>query len=1162
MRFNRIEIPSYGPFTNFSAEFPRGECDFHLVYGPNEAGKSSLLRAMKAMLFGIPARTTDNFQHEYNQLRIRAELEDARGDARVFQRRKGNRDTLLNEAGTAIPESELRAMLGLVDEGYFDSLFGLGSEELRHGADALLSGQGRLGEALFSASLGGTPVDRVIQALEDEAAGIFAARAHRKIREAVRKFNEHQQGKKDSLSKPETWEGIERGLAEQITKLEALSDRRRSLSSRKDWLDRCQGALPIVSQLAERVRKVEALPELPDLPRTFANQIRSAQTASQEAEREVERQEGERTRLQIRMETCALQPEVLAEAAAIDRHHTDLGTYRENKRILAAKTGEATAKKQAVEAACQDLGISVPLDQLETLSITLPQFNEAEQMAGRTTAALEASSEGERKVQGIEIQLERLRSETAYGDATQLARLSDLIHRAATVETVANGLARREADLEKLDRSLRGLHQQLAGAPEDLEATRKLTVPTRARLEQFRDLIEENRRDAKSLAEEKRKVDETIHQIEADIERYKRQGEVPSLEDLSESRRHRDRGWDLVLRAWKGSNSEEAFVEGKPLEEAFPEAVTAADKVADRLRHEAESVAQLEEQRTKLKLELQKSGELDGRLVEVQKAGAALDVKWKAAWQPCHLEPESPREMLEWRETWQEFGRQQDQWSDDSRQIGTDREAVHAVATSLAEALASELRDFTELLAMARGRRDGLDAARDEESARAGKIRDLEQDLKSTREAVPGLKDALELAQADWAQCCESLSLATSTSPASQVEVLRSRREMFREFDVWQALIQECAGLQKSVESFANEIQALAAKLGIAGGSPELQEVTLWSALEAAKKAQAEHDGFEQQIAEIDERLSAARQSLQLEQDRFHELFAQTGLKEVALLETFLSQLEDLWTHRDKTTELRDNLAGLARGESVDDFIGKVQEENPTTLEAELVELVEEIELLEVELETTRAARQDWENQRNTMENAHDTAARHEQGAAFAASAMLADAERFVRLRVAIALIRSQIDNFRRQNQGPFMEKASRWFSEVTGGAFRGIGPSYSDGDEPVIAGLRAMVDSGSGEVPVSGMSEGTRDQLYLALRLAGLELHLQDHEPMPMILDDLLVHFDDERATNALKALAHLGQRSQVFLFTHHAHVIDLARASLGVGSFNFVDMREVSKK
>src|SRR5690606_23734552 len=169
MRFRRIEIPAYGPFTDFSAEFPAGASDFHLVYGPNEAGKSSLLRAMRGFRFGIPAQTPDNFRHGYKKLCVLAALEGEDGESRVIKRRKGNKDTLLEEGDSPVAEGELRAMLGAVDEAYFSSLFGLGSEELREGADELLRGEGRLGEALFSASLGGTPVDRVIEALEKEA---------------------------------------------------------------------------------------------------------------------------------------------------------------------------------------------------------------------------------------------------------------------------------------------------------------------------------------------------------------------------------------------------------------------------------------------------------------------------------------------------------------------------------------------------------------------------------------------------------------------------------------------------------------------------------------------------------------------------------------------------------------------------------------------------------------------------------------------------------------------------------------------------------------------------------------------------------------------------------------------------------------------------------
>lgn len=1159
MRFRRIEIPAYGPFTNFSVEFPRGRSDFHLVYGPNEAGKSSLLRAMRSFLFGIPGRTEDNFRHEYNQLRIRAEVEDSEGRSRIFQRRKGQRDTLLDEAGNSVAESELRDMLGAVDEAYFSSLFGLGSEELRKGADELLRGEGRLGEALFSASLGGTPVDAVIRALEEEAELIFSGRAKRRIREATRKYNEHQREKKDHLVKPEAWEEIERGLAETDARLTALVATRRDHFARKEWLERCRGALPIVGQLAERSRQIETLAGLPELSREFPGQLRSVGSARAAAAREVDQLVRERSRLEAGRTACPLRPETLAEATRIDRLHTDLGTYRENLRAAEARRGEAAAKEQTVRAMCRDLGIVAPLDQLGPLRITLPRFNEAEQLVRRLTAAAETLSETERRIQERESELARLRAEPLRGDTKELRHLSELIHRAAGVETLAANLVARTEALSVLERALRSSHRELSGAPADLETARELPVPSRSRLEKFREWIEENRRLTQTLADEDRGAGEEIRRIEAEIERYSRQRDVPSLEALDASRDQRNHQWNLVLEAWKGVGDGETLVEGKPLEQTYPEAVKSADQIADRLRLEAEAVAQLEELRTKLKLERVKKADLESRISEARQVGAELSEQWSSLWESCHPDPASPSEMIEWRESWQEFCRQWEQWSNERGQIAADREKVAAVATVLSEALASTSGsaggDFAGSLAGVRDRREHLDAARDRDSARDARISDLEAELKSAREDLPEREKEYKSARAEWESGCAALHLPSAAVPASSIEALRSRREMFREYDLWSGLLEQVEGLQERATRFEEEVRTLAATLGIAGATVELQEAALWSSLEDAKRAQTEHDGFQRQIADIDERLAEAGETCQREKERFDEMVLQTGLADPVGLETLLSQVEQCWDHRDKVTEWRDHLAGLAQGRSVDDFIEKVQAENPATLQEEIAGLDHTLEQLEEEIESARAARQDWEGKRAAMENAQDTAAGHEQAAAFAASAMHSDAERFVRLRIAIALLRSQIDTFRRQNQGPFMEKSSHWFSEITGGSFRAIGTSYQNGDEPVIAGLRGD-PSHPEEVLVSGMSEGTRDQLYLALRFAGLELHLQDHEAMPMILDDLLVHFDDSRAGGALKGLSHLGRGSQVFLFTHHAHMVELARSVLGTDDFQLVEI------
>jgi uncharacterized protein YhaN len=78
-------------------------------------------------------------------------------------------------------------------------------------------------------------------------------------------------------------------------------------------------------------------------------------------------------------------------------------------------------------------------------------------------------------------------------------------------------------------------------------------------------------------------------------------------------------------------------------------------------------------------------------------------------------------------------------------------------------------------------------------------------------------------------------------------------------------------------------------------------------------------------------------------------------------------------------------------------------------------------------------------------------------------------------------------------------------------------------------------------------MSEGTRDQLCLALRLAYLEDFASRAEPPPFVGDDLFSSFDDERTRHGLAALAAIGGTVQPILFTHHRFVADAAVRELG---------------
>ncbi len=125
-----------------------------------------------------------------------------------MQRRKGNKNTLLDADGAPLPEDALGGLLGGVDRDLFATVFALDSDRLRAGAEALLQGKGEIGQALFSASLAGTPVHRIREALEAEAAALFDGRKSKgvSIRPLLAEYKQGLEASRDALVRPEDWE--------------------------------------------------------------------------------------------------------------------------------------------------------------------------------------------------------------------------------------------------------------------------------------------------------------------------------------------------------------------------------------------------------------------------------------------------------------------------------------------------------------------------------------------------------------------------------------------------------------------------------------------------------------------------------------------------------------------------------------------------------------------------------------------------------------------------------------------------------------------------------------------------------------------------------------------------------------------------------------------
>ncbi|MDD1649321.1 MAG: hypothetical protein LUO80_02860, partial [Methylococcaceae bacterium] len=189
-----------------------------------------------------------------------------------------------------------------------------------------------------------------------------------------------------------------------------------------------------------------------------------------------------------------------------------------------------------------------------------------------------------------------------------------------------------------------------------------------------------------------------------------------------------------------------------------------------------------------------------------------------------------------------------------------------------------------------------------------------------------------------------------------------------------------------------------------------------------------------------------------------------------------------------------------------------------------------------------------WSSERSIAETAlhqiagQDDAARAESRRQEALARMGNAVERYIRVHTAAKLLRWSIERFRESKQGPMLARAGEIFRGLTAGALQKLVVDY-DSSPLTLSGQRA----GGALVGIDGMSEGTRDQLYLALRLAALELHLEQTAPLPFIADDLFINYDDARAEAGFAALSTLAGLTQVIFLSHHDHLVPVARAVFG---------------
>ena len=175
MRFHRLDFIKYGKFSDRTVEFPTAKQDFHLIVGPNEAGKSTLRSAIVDLLFGIPTRSVHGFLHPLNELRLGAYISNASATLE-FHRAKALKQTLRSPLDAVLSDTALTPFLGTADRSFFDQMFGLDHTRLVSGGNSILSAENDVGQILFQSAAGVASLGKIRDALVAEADKLWAPR--------------------------------------------------------------------------------------------------------------------------------------------------------------------------------------------------------------------------------------------------------------------------------------------------------------------------------------------------------------------------------------------------------------------------------------------------------------------------------------------------------------------------------------------------------------------------------------------------------------------------------------------------------------------------------------------------------------------------------------------------------------------------------------------------------------------------------------------------------------------------------------------------------------------------------------------------------------------------------------------------------------------------
>jgi uncharacterized protein YhaN len=1031
MKIDRVYIDGFGD--HVATSLPRFETPVTILYGPNEAGKSTLLAFIRMVLFGFPrSGAADHFPPRAGGSHGgRIELVTDANERFTVERYRGKNCgpvTVTGADGSPVPDSALSRLLGHAPASTFTSVFAFNLDDLRQLKSEEENG---INSRIYSAGTGAARLPRALKQLKERAANIYVPRGEKQpVAKVLEELKEVEGKLREAQSQAQEYGDAMSRRAELVEEATALETKVGAARARVEELRRRQRTWDEWLALLDVEARVSEIPDRTGFPDDPIVRLDELEARWRDADELVaaarDKLKGARERADRPVEGVAL----LGDAAAVEAIRRGRGSFDASVRDLPKREAELRTNETGLTNVLSALGQGWDEARLAVFDTSIPRRDEVSQWRTRL-----ASVRDDLRVGALEAD----RASESFNDTDR----------------------RVEGARERLARHDSGARGQLS--PDSLKARRSALPTVRSRLVEY-DQATQRHGDLKAQA---------VGGSKPTTSRWR----------LALSGVLAVMGVLLVAFGLASGGEISVLVAGA--------ALAAAAVVVYALMPSSSS-------------DQSGGGGLDRLTKEASDRADERREILVAALEPLGLDME--RDQLPGYDQLNVIEAELAQEAD------RDRER---------ERLEASLHDTKQDAVRLRGRVDAAVRQRDEQ------------------------QQVVEKSDTDWSAWLGKHGLPETLAPDTVPELfsrIENARDMARAVSEKRERI---AAIQKDIDTYGADVRRVVdthrdAGVKLAGDDAPLPVAQaadrLVERFDQIRLAVGAHAAAKLAAGDCDASLKQATTRWTSEDNRLRELLSRAETHDPeefrlrarrqlerqeleATRQGHLSNLRATWAGEQDLDSVRSAFASTTKEETDDEF---------RRAESMLTELMQRT----TDETEDRGRLQERMQALSSDEEASRLRGRREE----LVEDLSVRAAEWSQHVVARSLLVRARNRYEEHRQPDVVGRAQTFFHGLTGGRYPKLHVTVGEQKITVID------ETGVRKAPEQ-LSRGTYEQLYLALRFGLIQSMGEETERLPVIVDEVLVNFDPERARRAAAAFVDLSRTNQVLVLTCHKWMVDAFR-------------------